>query len=83
MNFFIKSMFSEGEVISSMRVMSFFSLGFGGIIALYGMYKNMNLTEVSMLAGVFVGSAFGGKVAQKMQEIKITPPKNPYPESKE
>lgn len=64
------SMFSESSDISSMRVLSFLSLVMGGIIATVGMYKQVELSGLSMLTGVFVGSAFGGKVMQKFAEVK-------------
>lgn len=66
----LKSLLSEQSEISAMRVMSFISLLIGGILAVYGMYKGVSISELSILCGVFVGSAFGGKVLQKIQEVK-------------
>lgn len=66
-NFFQKTL-SENTTISSLRVMSFLSLFTGMIIGLGGLYLEKNLGEVSMLCGVFVGAAFGGKVGQKYAE---------------
>lgn len=67
---FIRLLFSEGSDVSSMRIMSFMSLLIGGYIAIYGMYKNMDLAELAILSSVFVGAAFGGKIMQKIQEVK-------------
>lgn len=63
-------MLAENSQISSMRVMSLISLTSGIIIAIIGLVKGSNLSEVAILAGVFVGSAFGGKALQKFSETK-------------
>jgi len=55
---------------SSMRVMGFISLFAGIGIAVLGMYKGKDLGSLALLAGVFVGSAFGGKAAQSVVENK-------------
>ena len=65
---FVKLMFSENNDVSAIRGMSFLSLSVGGLIALYGMYKNQPLTDLAVLSGTFVGSAFAGKVWQKKYE---------------
>lgn len=67
---FLKSMFSEGSEISSMRIMAMISLLIAGGLAVAGMYKGVSATELSILCGVFVGAAFGGKVGQKFAENK-------------
>lgn len=61
-------MISNSPLVSSMRVMGIFSLLVGAFLAIAGMYKGLNLLELSALCGVFVGAAFGGKVAQKKIE---------------
>lgn len=63
-----RELFSESNKLSLMRVMSGFSLVVGTIIALIGIITKQNLTGVAELAGMFVISAFGGKVAQKAVE---------------
>lgn len=67
---YLKKIFSEASDISSMRIMSFLSLIIGAIVSLIGLFKGSELFGLATLAGVFVGSAFGGKVLQKIQEIK-------------
>jgi len=69
---FLRRLLSHGGGISTMRVMGFWSLAIGSLLALYGVYKGLNLLELSALCGVFVGAAFGGKVAQKRVETDKT-----------
>ena len=65
---FLKKLLASGGAISTMRVMGFWSLFVGSFLAIVGLYKGMNLLELSALCGVFIGAAFGGKVAQKSLE---------------
>jgi hypothetical protein len=67
-NSWLKALFSEASGVSSMRIMGFISLILGGGIAIAGLVMKANLTELSILVGVFVGSAFGGKAVQKFAE---------------
>lgn len=55
-----------------MRVMSFLSLLLGAAVAFYGINQDRDMTGLAMLVGVFVGSAFGGKVLQKKYETATT-----------
>lgn len=64
----LKKLLSEESGVSAMRIMAFISLGLGGVIAVAGLIMKVNLTELSILVGVFVGSAFGGKAIQKFAE---------------
>lgn len=64
----LSAMFSESGSVSMVRVMSLWSLLMGSIIAVYGVLKGRDLTGVTELTAVFIGGAFGGKVAQKMVE---------------
>ena len=66
----LRDLFSENSSISSMRVMSMISLLIGGGIAVYGVYQGKDLSALSVLCAVFVGSAFSGKVGQKFAESK-------------
>lgn len=66
------SLFSENSEISIMRVMSIMSLVFAATISIVGLYQDKNLTDLAILVGVFVGSAFGGKAVQKFAEVKET-----------
>lgn len=65
---YLKKLLSEESGVSAMRLMAFVSLFLGGGIAIAGLIMKVNLTELSILVGVFVGSAFGGKAVQKFAE---------------
>ena len=69
---YLLKLFSENSEVSMMRVMSLLSLTVGSILAFVGLNKKNDPTSLAVLVGVFVGSAFGGKVMQKAQEIKET-----------
>lgn len=66
----LRKVLSEESGVSAMRIMAFISLVIGGGIAVAGLIMKVNLTELSILVGVFVGSAFGGKAIQKFAENK-------------
>jgi hypothetical protein len=51
-----------------MRVMSLLSLCFGFAVFISGLVAGRDLSQVSVIVGIFVGAAFGGKVAQKFGE---------------
>lgn len=71
MNRWLSSLFScEEPSTSAMRVMSMLSLLFGMAIAIIGIYRNVDLKDLSWLVGIFVTSAFGGKAIQKRFEKK-------------
>lgn len=59
---------SESGDISCMRVMSLLSLCFGFAVFISGLVAGRDLSQVSVIVGIFVGAAFGGKVAQKFGE---------------
>lgn len=67
---FLEKLFSSTSDVSSMRVMGFFSLIIGSVIAFIGVFKGLELMGLSTLVGVFVGSAFAGKAIQKASELK-------------
>ena len=58
----IQTLFSENSSVSLMRVMSFLTLVCGLRVAL--------TTGDVALVSVLLGTAFGGKVAQKVIEVK-------------
>lgn len=68
----VSAILSDNSHISSMRLMSLISLIIAGYIAIYGISTKADLNGVAMLCGVFLTAAFGGKVAQKMSEVKVT-----------
>lgn len=59
---FVKSLFSENGDVSMTRVMALLSLLIGAVLALMGKDN----------VAVFVYSAFGSKVAQKIVETRVT-----------
>jgi len=69
---FIKELLSESSNVSTMRLMSLFSVLVGAGVACYGIYQGKDLGGVAQVTAVFVGSAFSAKVVQKYREIKKT-----------
>lgn len=67
-----KRLLDEKDSLSMMRLLCCLSLLIGGAIGMYGIYKGTDLTGVAALCAVFVGAAFGGKVAQKNIENRVT-----------
>jgi len=65
---FIRDLLSESSTISTMRIMSLFSVIVGAGVACYGIYQGKDLGGVAQVTAVFVGGAFGGKVVQKFGE---------------
>jgi lysylphosphatidylglycerol synthetase-like protein (DUF2156 family) len=66
----IKEMLSEDSGVSSMRVMSFLSLIIACLLALFGMYRSVDLSELAVLCGAFIVPAMGAKAVQKFAESK-------------
>lgn len=64
---FIKALLSETSGISSMRFMALSSLFFSFILCVYGVVESKDVFNYVIM---FSGFAFGGKVAQKIQETK-------------
>ena len=67
---FIKALLSESGSISTMRLMSLFSMVIGAGVACYGIYQGKDLGGVAQVTAVFVGGAFSAKVVQKYGESK-------------
>lgn len=67
---YLKSMLSEGSDVSAMRIMAMIALLTGVGIAFDGMHSGKDLSQTAVLASVFVGAAFAGKVTQKAFEQK-------------
>jgi hypothetical protein len=66
---FLGKLISDSSDVSAMRVMAFTSLLTGIGLAIGGLYRGSDLSQLSVLVGVFVGAAFGGKVTQKFAEM--------------
>lgn len=67
---FLKQILSENGTISSVRFMAITCVFSAAACAFYGIYTNKDLVSVSVLCGVFLSAAFGGKVGQKFAENK-------------
>lgn len=67
---FLRRMFSGDSSVSCMRVMSMLSLLLGAGVAYLQIFNACKLSDSATIVGIFVGSAFGGKVAQKFAEYK-------------
>ena len=65
----VKALFSSSSGVSMMRVLSFISCLAAIAIAFHGIDADKpDYSGLSILCGVFLGAAFGGKVAQKGME---------------
>lgn len=67
---FLIRLISAKSDISSMRVMSLMSVIAAIVLAFHGINRGQPLDSLSILCGVFLGAAFGGKVGQKVVEVK-------------
>ena len=65
---FLLDLLSEQSKISTMRLMSLMCALAAIGLAFYGIDKGQQLDALSILCGVFLGAAFGGKVSQKAFE---------------
>jgi len=66
----LKQLLSETGEVSCMRVMSFLSLVFGFGIVVVGLIQGRDMSQLIGLVGIFVGSAFSGKLLSKPFETK-------------
>lgn len=67
---FFLDLISEDSKMSMVRFLALFTVITAGGIAIYGMYKGLDLNALSVLAGVFLASGLGAKVSQKIVENK-------------
>lgn len=66
-------MFEEGEgEVSLTRVVTFLSLIFSFIIAIIGLYKNVDLNQLSVLVGSFLGPSLMAKTVSKFAEKEVS-----------
>jgi len=65
---FVKELLAENGNVSTTRVMSLTSLFIGAMIAIYGIYMGKDMGGIAEICGIFVGSSFSAKVAQKYME---------------
>lgn len=66
----IKPLLDPKSDVSSMRAMGFIALIAAIIIAVIGLFKGVDLNNLGILCGVFVGPAFLGKAAQHFSESR-------------
>lgn len=62
-----EKMLDENSTVSCMRFMAVCALFFSFAITIYGIFSGK---DVTVLAGMFLGAAFGGKLSQKFAEVK-------------
>ena len=67
---FFLEMMSEKSKVSLTRFVTLLCVLTAIFIAIYGTLHSMDLSSLSVLCGVFLGAAFGGKVSQKFAENK-------------
>ena len=71
---FIRQLFSESGNISMMRVLSLICVLAACGIAIYGLNAPVvDYSGLTLLCSTFLGAGIGGKVAQKIQEVKPKP----------
>ncbi len=68
---FLLDLFKDNSSVSMMRMLSLICVLTASMIAFYSVYAGKDLNAVSILVGVFLGSGIGGKVAQKISEVKV------------
>lgn len=66
----LREILSDKSDVSCMRLMSIIALILAGWIAIRGLETHADLPGLAMLCGVFLGTAFTGKVTQKYIESK-------------
>lgn len=66
----LRELLSDEGNTSMMRFISLINVITAIIIAFYGLINNKNLSDISMLCSIFLGTGIGGKVIQKVSEAK-------------
>jgi hypothetical protein len=64
----LKELLDTRSNVSSMRMMGFISVITASVLGVIGLLKGVEPSTLGVLCGVFLGSAFGGKVGQKYIE---------------
>lgn len=67
---FILDLFSDSSHVSMMRFLSLLCVLTACGIAIHNAATGQDLNGISMLCGTFLGAGIGGKVAQKVAEVK-------------
>jgi hypothetical protein len=67
---FILDLIRDDSNLSMVRFLAMFTVIMAGGIAVYGMYKGLDLNALSVLCGVFLGAGLTAKVSQKIVESK-------------
>jgi hypothetical protein len=66
----LKMVTENGEDVSCMRVMSLTALLIAASVTYLGLYLNRDMGSLTPVIALFLGAAFGGKIAQKHLENK-------------
>ena len=66
----LRQLLNEDSQVSMTRLMSLICIVSAAGMALYGLQKGSDLTGLSMLCGAFLAAGFGGKVGQKVIEMR-------------
>lgn len=69
MNFW-RELLSEDSKLSTTRFLSIVAMLIAGAIAITGILRGADLMGTAALAGVFATTGMGGKVAQKLIEVR-------------
>lgn len=67
---FIKQLLSDSGSVSMMRFLSLICVLVASGIAIHAINAGSDLNAASVLCGTFLGSGIGGKVIQKISEVK-------------
>ena len=68
MSKFISQLFSDSGNVSMTRLLSLMCCINATVIAMWGIAKGTNLSDLSMLCGTFLACGMGAKVSQKWIE---------------
>ena len=66
----LKELLDSKSSVSSMRMMGFISIITASLLGIIGLIKGVEPSSLGVLCGVFLASAFSGKVGQKYIESK-------------
>jgi len=70
-NFLLKALTEDGSDVSMTRLMSFMCVISAMLVAVAGIYKGSNLSDVAILVGSFLVPSFGAKIMQKKSETEV------------
>lgn len=75
---FLRQLFSDKGNVSMMRVLSLTCVIAACCIAMYGLHQvNVDYSGLTLLCSAFLSAGIGGKIVQKVQEVKTKSVDNP------